>query len=103
MERLKPYLPYIVIAVLLFILFFGGNKDDYKADELKKEDKSNQKLIDEIVKINEQLFIRRDSASKEIGSTKTIINNNEKTKEVRIEYIKNLTDDEYQKYFDEYE
>ena len=42
MEKLKPYLPYVVIAVLLFILFFGGNKNDYKADELKKEDKSNQ-------------------------------------------------------------
>ena len=102
MEKLKPYLPYIVIAVLLFILFFGGNKSDYKIRTLQETEKNNEKIIKSLQIEKEQLSKRSDSLTKEINNTKTVINTIVKEKEIKIKYIDKLTDDELQKYFDEY-
>ena len=102
MERLKPYLPYIAVAILLFILFFGGNKSDYKIKTLQETAKNNEKLIKSLQAEKEQLNRRSDSLTKEINNTKTVINTIVKEKEIRIKYIDKLTDDELQKYFDEY-
>ena len=103
MEKLKPYLPYIAVAVLLFIVVFGENtRSSQKIKTLQETAKNNEKIIKSLQIEKEQLTKRSDSLTKEINNTKTVINTIVKEKEIRIKYIDKLTDDELQKYFDEY-
>lgn len=103
MEKLKLYLPYIAVAVFLFIVVFGENsRSSQKIKTLQETAKNNEKLIKSLQIEKEQLAKRSDSLTKEINNTKTVINTIVKEKEIRTKYIDKLTDEELQKYFDEY-